>query len=132
MSIYKKREIENYLIDIKKIAKIKYKNKDKKLQDFLKDKDLEIIVEHGLIIISEAISKIPQEVLLKYYDNSSYWNKYAIISNYRNKKLHRYLVGVFFISRAFYSVLRYIYRILNSWPSNLYNIPIYEIGTIFQ
>ncbi|MGL5427699.1 MAG: HepT-like ribonuclease domain-containing protein [Cetobacterium sp.] len=86
--MYKKRELENYLVDIKeKIAKIKSKSKDKKLQDFINDEDLEIIVEHSLMIIGEAISKIPQEVLLKYYDNSSYWRQ---IKDMRNLLIHQY------------------------------------------
>lgn len=86
--MYKKRKIENYLVDIKeKIAKIKSKSKDKKLQDFLEDEDLEIIVEHSLMIIGGALSKIPQEVLLKYYDNSSYWRQ---IKDMRNLLVHQY------------------------------------------
>ena len=84
----KKRELENYIIDIKeKIAKIQSKSKDKKLQDFIDDEDLEIIVEHSLMIIGEAISKIPQEVLLKYYDNNSYWRQ---IKDMRNLLIHQY------------------------------------------
>lgn len=86
--MYKKRELQNYLVDIKeKIDKIKSKSKDKKLQDFIDDEDLEIIVEHSLMIIGEAISKIPQEVLLKYYDNSSYWRQ---IKDMRNLLIHQY------------------------------------------
>lgn len=86
--MYKKIELETYLVDIKeKIAKIKSKSKDKKLQDFIDDEDLEIIVEHSLMIIGEAISKIPQEVLLKYYDNSSYWRQ---IKDMRNLLIHQY------------------------------------------
>ncbi|MGL5355155.1 MAG: HepT-like ribonuclease domain-containing protein [Cetobacterium sp.] len=86
--MYKKRELENYLIDIKeKIAKIKSKTENKKLQDFVEDEDLEIIVEHSLMIIGEAISKIPQEILLKYYDNSGYWRQ---IKDMRNLLIHQY------------------------------------------
>ena len=86
--MYKKRELENYLIDIKeKIAKIKSKSKDKNLQNFLEDEDLEIIVEHSLIIIGETISKIPQEILLKNYANNSYWRQ---IKDMRNLLIHKY------------------------------------------
>lgn len=52
--MYKKRELENYLVDIKeKIAKIKSKSKDKKLQDFIDDEELESYIDK--IIIGENI-----------------------------------------------------------------------------
>ncbi|MGL4970483.1 MAG: HepT-like ribonuclease domain-containing protein, partial [Cetobacterium sp.] len=53
----------------------------------VEDEDLEIIVEHSLMIIGEAISKIPQEILLKYYDNSGYWRQ---IKDMRNLLIHQY------------------------------------------
>ncbi|MEG0135798.1 MAG: HepT-like ribonuclease domain-containing protein [Cetobacterium sp.] len=86
--MYKKREVENYLIDIKeKIAKIKSKREGKTLEDFIEDEDLEIIVEHSLMIIGEATSKIPQEILIKYHDDSSYWRQ---IKDMRNLLIHQY------------------------------------------
>lgn len=84
----KKREMANYLIDIKeKIAKIKSKREGKTLEDFMNDEDLEIVIEHSLMIIGEAVSKIPQEILLKYYDSSSYWRQ---IKDMRNLLIHQY------------------------------------------
>lgn len=98
----KKRELANYLIDIKeKISKIQSKRLGKTLDDFIEDEDLEIVIEHSLMIIGEAISKIPQETLLKYYNNSIYWRQ---IKDMRNLLIHQYwgvsIEMVFFIANS--------------------------------
>ncbi|MCJ8342741.1 MAG: DUF86 domain-containing protein [Cetobacterium sp.] len=84
----KKREIENYIIDIKeKIVKIKEKSKNKSLEDFYMDEDLEIIIEHSLLIIGEAISKLPDDILIEYNSNRIYWRQ---IKDMRNLLIHQY------------------------------------------
>lgn len=56
----------NYIIDIfDRIDRIKQKIKDTSFEDFIENSDLQEIIEYNLLIIGEAISKVPNEILIK-------------------------------------------------------------------
>lgn len=84
----KQKQAYNYMVDIlEKIAKIKNKIEGKTLEQFIENEDLQEIIEYNLLIIGEAISKIPIEVLLKYNDEKFYWRQ---IKDMRNFLIHQY------------------------------------------
>ena len=84
----KKQSILNYVIDIKeKITRIKNKIDSVSLNEFSNDTDLQEIIEYNILIIGEAISKIPNDFLLKYKNDRFYWRQ---ISDMRNFLVHQY------------------------------------------
>ena len=55
-------------------------------EEFLEDSDLQDIIEYNLLIIGEAVSKIPVELLTS-YNTQSYWRQ---IKDMRNLLIHHY------------------------------------------
>jgi len=78
----------NYIIDIiEKIARIKEKVKGEDFDSFIDNNDLQEILEYNLMIIGEAVSKIPIEILKKYNSDDFYWRQ---IKDMRNYLIHQY------------------------------------------
>jgi uncharacterized protein with HEPN domain len=78
----------NYIIDIfDRIERIKNKIKQTSFENFIKNSDLQEIIEYNLLIIGEAVSKIPNEVLIKYNSDTFYWRQ---IKDMRNFLIHQY------------------------------------------
>jgi uncharacterized protein with HEPN domain len=78
----------NYIIDIiEKIERIKEKVKVEDFDNFIENNDLQEILEYNLMIIGEAVSKIPIEVLKKYNSDDFYWRQ---IKDMRNYLIHQY------------------------------------------
>lgn len=78
----------NYIVDIvEKINRIKSKMKDVEFEEFIENNDLQEIIEYNLMIIGEAISKIPSEILEKYNSETFYWRQ---IKDMRNYLIHQY------------------------------------------
>lgn len=78
----------NFIVDIfEKINKIKLKIKNISFEEFLSNSDLQDIIEYNLLIIGEAVSKLPNEVLSKYNADLFYWRQ---IKDMRNFLIHQY------------------------------------------
>ena len=84
----KPKQTYNYIVDIiEKIKKIKSKIKNINVEEFKKNSDLQEIIEYNLLIIGEAVSKIPIEILIKYNEEQFYWRQ---IKDMRNFLIHQY------------------------------------------
>ena len=78
----------NYIIDIfDRIDRIKQKIKNTSFEGFIENSDLQEIIEYNLLIIGEAISKVPNEILVKYNSDPIYWRQ---IKDMRNFLIHQY------------------------------------------